>query len=260
MKRILNLGERIYFLTYGKPRYKTEISNKLYNRDCKQFYPEINRLVENNWIKELDFKQAITKIEHLFDDDIKKMDKRALTRKYYFAQTKPLYDSICERLEKQNISLDEEEQKKLMNFLDSKWFRRSIMLMDDFVVSNYEKKLGFLIVQAKISHLCLFRNYFEKIMRNTHQKISDSDFEKFMENVSIGIEEEETIEKFDRKVDAEVIKLGSTLQKKLTNLDLYTTILFEGYFDLLLRYIGYIYDIPLIKKREKDKTGYRVKL
>lgn len=258
MDRIINLGEKIYFLTYGRPRYKADISEILYGRESKAIYPEIKKLEKNKWIEKLDMRDALTKIGELncveLEKDMQKMDGRGQKRQYYYAKVQPMFENICEFLKKLGITFNSEEEKKLIGFLDSKWFRYSINQMTSFNVKQYKAQQGFLIIRAELSYLCMFRYYFEKLMRSIHPNVSETNHEGFMDLLTVCIEDDKGIP-FSKKIDAEVIKLGLPLQEKLMHLDWYVTITFIRYANLLLEYVKSVYDLTYDLTIFNNKEG-----
>ena len=100
-EKVNNLGKKIYFVTYAKPRYKLEISKMIYGYESKAIYPEIKKLERLKWIKQKK------------PNDLDIGDKRAYKRQYYIAETKPLMDYVIERLKKNNINFTKEELKEL---------------------------------------------------------------------------------------------------------------------------------------------------
>jgi len=156
MERKANLKEKIYLLAYGEPRYKLEISNILYGKEQKQIYPVINDLIKDNWIEITDY-------------TLDEKDKRANKRIYYKANIEPLYDNICQDLEKLakesiekypelkiqqgGITLNENEKKKLKKYLRSDYFKKFIFA---FHIALYSKHTIYFIVSSSTKHTIYF--------------------------------------------------------------------------------------------------------
>ena len=130
---IHNLGKKIYFLCYSRPRYKLEISNMIYGCESKGIYPEIKKLEKKEWIKKADKKiiDEFNKQKH--SDKLDLSSQNAEKRKYYYADNKPIYEDIINFLKKQNIDLNEKEKlvlEKLTNKLSRTIAEIMIMHVD----------------------------------------------------------------------------------------------------------------------------------
>lgn len=185
MKRVNDLGEKIYLIVYGKPKYKLEISKKIYGKESKSIYPEIKKLEQKGWIKQIKYK------------DVETRDKRAERRQYYYTNVKPLFNSICQDLKemqtrlsaskkKINIELTNIERKKLLHLLDSKVFR---VFVGDFV-NKVEHTDGldhpsfcFSTVKSHFSSYCTFALWFE-IFYISNNLRGNEEFDKLSKQIN----------------------------------------------------------------------------
>ncbi len=155
MVKIRDLGEKIYLICYGRPRYKLEISNKIYGYESKAIYPEIKKLEKMGWIKQVDY-------EPDFDTDPNpKSGKRAKRRQYYYADIKPLFDSICQDLDESSkkwndptVKLNKDEKKQLITLLNLKIFRGSTS--EGIKLMNLKTSNVFSEIKTGISFLCIY--------------------------------------------------------------------------------------------------------
>ncbi len=112
-EKIDNLGKKIYLLMYSRPRYKAEISNMIYRRECKAIYPEIKKLEKLKWIKQIDYKKPTD-----YKDPKPNAGKRANRRQYYIAKIDPIMEVISRK-----VKLDDFDRYVLRNILESRAFR-----------------------------------------------------------------------------------------------------------------------------------------
>jgi len=225
MERIQNLKEKIYLLTYGKPRYKSEISKLLYGKDVKQIYPEIKKLESpgTKWIKKVNYKGDI-------EGDIE--DGRSINRIYYHANVEPLFDSMCRDLKNmqeklsvvdknkhnlfkwEDIELTVDEEKKLQYFLGHNVFRKFVYDLSEKEGQIYgfnDHSFNFSMIKNQFSHYCVFLLCCEFIK-------------------SAGIEEnlKRTLKRYESKKNFKdfsegVLSFGFILIEKLTYLDYRTS-------------------------------------
>jgi len=186
---IHNLGKNIYFLMYGMPRFKWEISKLIYGRESKAVYPEIKKLYEAKWIKNIDPSK--------WKDLQFTSDKREQKRKYFYANSKPLLDSICDDLSKIDIKLDDIEKKRLINFLDSEAFRRFVFEISENAVYpktafiNFEEEgNGLTLLKNHLCYLCTFHSFFLR-------KAANKEIDEIKEDITNKLEFPYQKEKFD---------------------------------------------------------------
>jgi len=196
-KKIGKLAKKIYLLTYGKPRYKLEISNMIYDRENKVIYPEIKKLEKYNWIK---------KTSRPKDADTKKAGKRSNKRQYYCANAKPLFDSILWDLEEKNISLTSKEKESLTRYLDGKSFRATVRKITVEDGKLRSKSLGFSTVKRNLCYNSVYMVFVEDWILGHAFLASPAVMESIMSRIT-----------------HPVFTLGASLCKKLTCLDFNTS-------------------------------------
>jgi len=218
-KEIGILGKKIYLLTYGGPKFISEISEMLYGtgkKKCKQVNREIKTLVDDRWIKKVAMKVNVK-------------DGRSFQRKYCYANSYPLYNEINKRLKKRNIHLDKEKKyipffKKKMNekgvlkkFLDEK-FRETV----DMIVSSWNVKNPSFGMEVILDEL-IWECEYNLIIDLNKTKMYSNIFRNFHNHKEYLKWKEDRLQKltskcfFDPSIDAEYTEkyLGKDLMKKL---------------------------------------------
>lgn len=204
-KKILNLEEKIYFLTFVKPRYKTEISKMIYGKEVKQIFPLINKLKKHTQIKET--------IVPIKQQEIKHEGDRAKARNYLKANPEPLVEEFCKKLEdKTQASLTKKEKDKLKRFIYSDTFKTHVedflnnndLRQIDGVWSYLEEMIGF----HSLYHYSILQYYLQKLGIDFTDEKSIKEGEKIVKKVSTGL-------RFALEYD----RLGFHLLKKLTCFD-----------------------------------------
>jgi len=237
MERIQDLREKIYLLTYGKPRYKAEISKLLYGKDVKQIYPEIKKLESPSmkWLKKVNYKGDIE-------------DGRSKNRIYYQANVEPLFDSICKDLKdiqgklskskkkdnKFNLELTINEKERLYNLLDHEVFRKFVYNISkrvEQVPGLNADVFNFSIVKNEFSHYCVFLFVFELLRVQQNSKSENNLDEKLEQH----FKRFKTKDNFTNLSEG-VLSLGPFALDKLHYLDYYTT-------GVLMSYLLKMYEI-----------------
>jgi hemerythrin-like domain-containing protein len=117
-KRITNLDEKIFLVAFGKPRYKSEISRIIYGEEKKTIYPRIDDLIQKGWLEEIEKKP------------FEETDGRARKRAYLKGTPKPFFDRFVSILKEHDESLSKDEEKRIISFIDSEWFRKNCIAKD----------------------------------------------------------------------------------------------------------------------------------
>lgn len=204
MERIKNLGEKIYWSVFLDPKYKLEISNEIYGRECKAIYPEIKKLEKRKWIKKVPMPENV---------NIDIAGKRANRRQYYSANIQPLLDDIIENLERADIEIDRNEKEKLKSFLNSSTFKTLLCL--------YKKINSFYIAKELLIYACVFLSYRYKYL-SSMKKYKGKNFDNLMTKHYINK---------NRLYIGIYNHLGINLIEKLSKLNSYTSIILLEYLD-----------------------------
>lgn len=230
-----NLREKIYLLTYGKPRYKSEISKLLYGEDVKQIYPMFKKLESPGikWIKKVNYKEN------------KEDDGRSKSRIYYQANAEPLFDSICQdlkdmqekisaldenshmrknmnRLKWKSLELTADEKKKLRNLLGHGVFREYVYGISKTLEETYGFKgpfFNFSMIKSQLSNYCAFL-FFIECARVRIEIESSSD--EFMDIFTRTFKRHGAKKNF-KDISEGILSLGFILIEKLTYLDYRTS-------------------------------------
>jgi hypothetical protein len=234
-EEISNLGKKIYLLTYGGPKYISEISEMLYGKGkkkCKQVNREKKILVKNNWIKKVPKK-------------VNSKDGRSFQRRHYYANSFPLYNEINSRLKKKNIYLDKEKKydhffEKRINEVDrlkiflEKEFRETV----DDIVSYWNVKSPSFGIDTVLDELSLECEYnliidinknklYRKMVKYHYYK----DFLKWKEDY---LQKQTSKRLFDEVIPAEYTEkyLGKNLMKKLRDLSYSSKLIISHLFSM----------------------------
>jgi len=172
-KQMTNLEEKIYLLIFGKPRYISEISVKLYkNKEEKYVNTKVIKMHEKHWIEEIPkdgSMQQYEMAESRMEND--KVGARKLGRHNYVASNiGPLFDSIYEELQDKNIDLDNIEKDKLKKLLGFELFRDFIFTITEHAASKDEMP-DFEVVKKILS---IYFNYLLALSNYTYYKFGSS--------------------------------------------------------------------------------------
>jgi hypothetical protein len=210
MDKILNLEEKIYFLTFAKPRYKSQISKMIYGKEVKQIYPVFNKLKKKQIINEITIP---IEQQDKSDDDGKALG-RAKARKYLEANPGLFFEEFCKQLEEKTQSiLTQKEKNKLKRFIYSDTFKSHV---EDFLNNNDLEQIDG--VWHYLKEMIGFHSlYYFIILEYTLRKLDIDITDKK------AIEEGERIVKktasSNLRFTLEYDRLGFHLLKKLTCLD-----------------------------------------
>ncbi|MCK5260875.1 MAG: hypothetical protein KAJ44_01700 [Thermoplasmatales archaeon] len=242
MERITDLGEKIYLICYGRPRYKLEISKKIYGEESKAIYPEIKKLEKNQWIKRVDYK-----------DPNPESGKRANKRQYYYSNPEPLYEVFCKDLnhilpkivknphllnwhwKEKDDMLNSDEMRKIQSLLSHKVFRSLIYKLTEKI----EQTLGlsapffnFSFIKTQMANFCMFSLYFEimRVFQTANDPEDDEEVgEIFTELFKVPINNKYT------DISEGVLSLGHILMEKISYLDYPNSIILLSYLERMFR-------------------------
>jgi len=246
-KKTLDLKEKTYLLMYGKPNYKSKISDLIYGKECKSINRIWGELEKDNWIK-------------TEKTSVNRIDGRSWSQNNYIANPEILFKSICNNLndlndklaydvkkrcsvfflgEKMDISLTDNEKIKLTNLLSSVVFRTYV----EGIVEKIDKTYGlgspffnFALIKSQFSHYCAYLLFseigFATIDADGNDlEIKDELNKRNKKNISN--------KNLDNLCDG-TLSLGYILITKLTFLDNHTCKALFSYFSKILQTFGTI--------------------
>jgi hypothetical protein len=214
-KKITNLKEKVYLLLYNEPKYKANISTRLYKKESKTIDRIFKELEGDKWIQEK-------------KTSVNRVDGRSWSQKNYIANPEPLLNSICQDLKemqtrfsipkkKIDIELTNAEREKLLHLFDSKVFRAFV----GDLVNKVERIDGidhpsfcFFMVKNQLSSYCAFTLWFEiyYIFNETRDK---NEFDKINKQIN---KKYGAMTNF-ADISEGVLSLGFRMIEKLTYLD-----------------------------------------
>lgn len=243
MEKTQKLGEKIYFLTYGKPRYKAEISQLLYGEEKKTIYPVIKKLVKKKWIRRDYLKK--TKKKCLGDG-------RAVNRKYFLANVEPLFENICNDMKRAKVELNDNEKQRLKKVLDSPSFRNIITkISEDYVYTeeitgiNKIRKVnepteeinGFHILTEMIFTTSVLLSFMNNYLKSNLKKLNKKTTEEFLRELMDRYELET-----DKDVKEMIFALGLPLTIKLAQIDIDEMERRHDDFDRIVRFMKTVHN------------------
>jgi len=161
-KRKTNLDDEIYFLTYGEPLYKDEISIALYGeKGNPTIINKVKKLKEKGWVTICKYENLPKKFKELVFHEDGRSDKRRNLRHYVYANSDILIEKICQRLQNKGCELTDCEKKQLKGYIDSKGYRENVRTIVELCadkVSNISDVFFTMIHMILVE--CVFLNSF----------------------------------------------------------------------------------------------------
>ncbi len=224
MSNLKNPKEQVYLLLFGAPMNFNEISKKLYGKKNTKVSSYLTELENEGW---LEYKRNYPRFIKG-----KKIDKR---ENYYISTYKGFFYTIQNKLSNEDSeNLTHEEEKKLKEFLKSKWF-------NDFINERFKKMIrdkeertidNFLQI---LSYHCMYLFIGFKYYKAKWGY--DANDPKLIN---------ELINHSGKKELTEPIKLGVDLLAKLAQLNNYADIQFM-YYDTFVRMVEKANNISRVK-------------
>ena len=210
----LDLDEKVYLLIYGKTNCIKNISKIIYDKKSRAVDRVIKKLKEDRWIEGT-------------GSPVSPIDGRTVG-KYYCAKVKPLFDSILKDLESENVSLTPGEEETLKQYLDGKSFRSFVYDITQKNGRLRNKNVNFSIIKQYLVHLSTYNvfteNWFSTRAFRAQPLLSHLFFGK----------------------THPIFALGTTLCKKLTYLDPFSSNIIYQSFDAVSNMIEGTFE-PVLK-------------